>query len=140
MGEKFYLGGRVDLERGALTSQPVFYNPSDLTTHDENVLSLLSGRRAGRRLTTSLTKRRLTEQARTDVDESVEALKVYREQLAQLQAERARLVEEINTKWGETVHNITQIAVRPKKSDISLRLFEIGWITLLSAFGWWEGD
>ena len=55
-------------------------------THAENVLSLLSRRR--KRLSTSLTKRRLTEQSKADVEESLEAIDEYERQIVVLQHEQ----------------------------------------------------
>jgi hypothetical protein len=42
-------------------------------THAENVLGLFVGSRSTRKLSSSLTKHRMTEQAKADVDESIEA-------------------------------------------------------------------
>jgi len=102
----------------------------ELATHAENVLGALGvlGRRSARRLSTSLTKHRLTEQAKAEVDESIEALRLYREQLARLEEERQRLTEEINARWGEAVHQVTQIAIAPKKNAIFITLFGIAWV------------
>lgn len=102
----------------------------EIATHAENVLGVLGvlGRRSGRRISTSLTKRRLTEQAKAKVDESLEALRVYREQLARLQEERQRIAEEVNARWGDVVNDVTQISIAPKKSDIFLTLFGIAWV------------
>lgn len=102
----------------------------EIATHAENVLGVLGvlGRRGGRRISTSLTKRRLTGQAKAEVDESLEALRVYREQLTRLQEERQRLVEEINARWGDAVNDVAQIVIAPKKSDVFLNLFGVAWL------------
>lgn len=102
----------------------------EIVTHAENVLGALGvlGRRSSRRLSTSLTKRRLTEQAKAEVEESVEALRAYRAQLASLQEELQRLTEEINARWGEVVNDITPIPLAPKKTDILVSLFGIAWM------------
>ncbi len=102
----------------------------EIVTHAENVLGALGvlGRRSSRRLSTSLTKRRLTEQAKAEVEESVEALRVYRTQLASLQEELQRMTEEINARWGEAVNDITQIPLAPKKTNIFVTLFGIAWL------------
>ncbi len=52
----------------------------ELGTHAENIFSLFSKRR--KRLSTSLTKRRLTEQAKADVEESLDAIADFKKQLA----------------------------------------------------------
>ncbi len=102
----------------------------EIVTHAENVLGALGvlGRRSSRRLSTSLTKRRLTEQAKAEMEESMEALRVYRTQLASLQEELQRMTEEINARWGEAVNDITQIPLAPKKTNIFVTLFGVAWM------------
>jgi len=53
-------------------------------THAENLLGLFLGRR--RRLTTSLTKRRLTQKALADIEESKAAIAEYKAQIEALEA------------------------------------------------------
>ena len=102
----------------------------EIVTHAENILGTLGvlGRRSARRLSTSLTKRRLTEQAKADIEESEEALRLYRTQLTSLQEELQRVTEEINARWGEAVNEITSIPLAPKKTDIFVSLFGIAWM------------
>lgn len=95
-------------------------------THFENALSLLSSRR--RRLSTSLTKRRLTEQAKSDVEESLAAIEEYERQITALQGEQENATQEINTKWGDLANTLTEISVRPYKKDILLEHFGIAWM------------
>lgn len=100
----------------------------ELATHAENVLGLFSGRRSVRRLSSSLTKRRLAEQARKEVEESLEALAQYRAELEALEAARQKALNEVSLRWGEVVNDITEIPLAPRKSDISLQAFGVGWI------------
>ncbi len=100
----------------------------ELGTHAENVLGLFMGRRSSRRLSSSLTKRRLTEHAKANVDESVEAIDQYKKELADLQARRQQAEEAVNASWGDVVNKITEITLTPKKSDIFARLFGVAWM------------
>ena len=95
-------------------------------THFENALSLLSRRR--KRLSTSLTKRRLTEQAKSDVEESLQAIEEYERHITELQGEQENATQEINTKWGDLANTLTEIPVRPYKKDILIELFGIAWM------------
>lgn len=99
----------------------------ELGTHAENVFGFLGGSRSSRRVSTSLTKRRLTAQAREDVEESLEAIDEYKEQMAQLEKERAEVTGEINSRWGNLVNNISEITVNPRKSDVHVILFGVAW-------------
>ena len=97
-------------------------------THIENVTGLFGGRRSVRRLSSSLTKRRQTEQAKADVEESVDAIALYKQQIAEAEKQREELMAEINNKWGDAVNDITEITVNPKKTDVFVNLFGVAWM------------
>ena len=81
-----------------------------------------------RKLSSSLTKRRQTEQAKADVEESVDAIALYKQQIADIEKRREELVTEINSKWGNVVNDITEIAVNPKRTDVFVNLFGVAWM------------
>jgi len=97
-------------------------------THAENVLGLFVGSRSTRKLSSSLTKHRMAEQAKAEVDESVEAIAQFKQQLADLDKERQRLADEINSKWGNVVSETTEVTVAPKKTDVFIKLFGVAWL------------
>ena len=99
----------------------------EMGTHAENVFSFLTGSRSTRRVSSSLTKRRMTEQAKDDVEESLDAISQYKKQLTELQAERARVEQDANSRWGDVVNRITEITINPKKTDIYVNLFGVAW-------------
>ncbi len=98
----------------------------EMGTHAENVLSLFSRRR--RRITTSLTKRRLTQQAKADVEESIDAIDDLEEQIDALEAEFKEKLDEIGDRWGDVVNDISEITITPKKSDIFIDDFGVAWM------------
>jgi hypothetical protein len=100
----------------------------ELATHAENVLGLFGGRRSTRRLSSSLSKHRMTEQAKDDVQESVDALKQYDQELAQLEAARQQALDSAGGQWGDVVNSITEIPVLPKKTDIYVNVFGVAWL------------
>lgn len=100
----------------------------EMGTHAENVLSMFSRRKSSRMLSSSLTKRRMTEQAKADVEESEDALKVYDRQLKELTTERERVIEEIKDHWGDVVNDVTEVTITPKKTDIFVELFGVAWM------------
>ena len=97
-------------------------------THLENLTGLFGGRRKASRLSSSLTKRRMTEQAKADVEESVDAIDEYKRQLSELQRRREEVVTELNDKWGQVVGNTSDVTVAPKKSDVFVTLFGVAWL------------
>ena len=100
----------------------------ELATHAENVLGVFGGRRSARRLSSSLSKHRLTEQAKEDVQESVDALKQYNQELAALEEQRRQALEAASGQWGDVVNDITEIPILPKKTDVYVSLFGVAWV------------
>ncbi len=99
----------------------------EIGTHAENVFGMLTGSRSSRRVSTSLTKRRLTAQAKADVDESVQAIAQYKREIAQLEQLRQQAVEEVQQRWGDVVNKSSEITLTPKKTDIYVHLFGVAW-------------
>jgi hypothetical protein len=97
-------------------------------THAENILGLFTGSRSTRRLSSSLTKQRMTGKAKADVEESEEAIAQFKKQLADLDRERQRLADEINSKWGSAASETTEVTVAPKKTDVFVNLFGVAWV------------
>ncbi|HET9908040.1 MAG TPA: hypothetical protein VFQ23_15420, partial [Anaerolineales bacterium] len=96
-------------------------------THLENITGLFGGRRKASRLSSSLTKRRMTEQAKADVEESITAIDQFKQQIAELQKRREEVVAEINNRWGNVVNESTEVTVTPKKTDVFVNLFGVAW-------------
>jgi hypothetical protein len=96
-------------------------------THLENVASIFGlGRK--RSLTTSLTKRRLTEQAKAEVDESVQVIAEFRKQIAMLEQEKAQALQAVNDRWGDVANQVSEIPVAALKKDVLLDLFGVAWM------------
>ncbi|HZM24178.1 MAG TPA: hypothetical protein VFC02_20700, partial [Anaerolineales bacterium] len=96
-------------------------------THLENITGLFGGRRKASRLSSSLTKRRMTEQAKADVEESITAIDQFKQQITELQKRREEMVVEINGRWGNVVNESTEVMVTPKKTDVFVNLFGVAW-------------
>ncbi len=79
-------------------------------------------------LTTQLTKRRLTEQAKGNVEESIQSLDQYKKDLAELQKQRTQAAQEIGDRWGQAVNDVSEVNVTPKKTDIYIKRFGIAWV------------
>ncbi len=79
-------------------------------------------------LTSQLTKRRLTAQAKGDVDESVQSIAQYKQDLAALLQQREQIVQEITDRWGQAVNDVSEVSVSPKKADIYVNLFGVAWL------------
>jgi hypothetical protein len=98
----------------------------ELVSGAETVFSLLGGRRS-RRISSEMSKHRMTEQSKADVEESITAIEEYKRQLAQLEQSREQALSEAGSKWGKVVNDITEIPILAKKSDVYINLFGVAW-------------
>jgi hypothetical protein len=97
----------------------------EMATHAENVFGLFTGSR--RRVTTSLTKRRMTSQAKADVEESVEAIAAFKQELEALETQMAEELDDINEHWEDVVDDIEEMTLKPLKKDVRADLFSVAW-------------
>ena len=98
-----------------------------LANAGELIASNLFGFGRKKSITTQFTKHRLSQDAKANVEESVDAIAEFKKQLAELQAERTRIADEVNASWGDVVNRITEVAINPKKTDIYVNLFGVAW-------------
>ncbi len=100
----------------------------EVGTLAENVFKIVSGSRSSSRISTSLTKRRMTSQAKTDMEESQQAIQEFEAELAALVKEIDEAVDEVEVKWAEVAGQIEEIPVTPLKKDILVTLFGVAWM------------
>jgi hypothetical protein len=79
-------------------------------------------------VTTQFTKHRLAQSAKADVQESQEAIAQFQRDLNALIRERDEMTVEINDRWGSVVNEISEIAIKPKKTDIYVNIFGVAWM------------
>jgi hypothetical protein len=79
-------------------------------------------------LSSQLSKRRLTEKAKADVEESLDAIDEYKRQIQELEDERKQAVDEINDRWGDIVNDISEVTITPTKTNIFVELFGVAWV------------
>jgi hypothetical protein len=91
-------------------------------TAAENILGLFMGR--SRRLTTSLTKRRLTAKAAGDVNESKQTIEDLKKQIAALEQERAAAAGVVQ----QAVQQAVEIRLTPARKDVWVELFGVAWV------------
>ncbi len=78
-------------------------------------------------LTSQLSKGRLSQQAKADVDESIEAIKQFEQQLAEFQQRREQTIQDVNERWSTAVNQVSEIPIQPKKSDVYVQYFGVAW-------------
>lgn len=99
----------------------------EMATHAENVLGLFTGSRSRRRVSSSLTKRRMTAKAKEDIEESLDEIEAFKQELAELEIELAEELDEINDRWADAASEIEETVIAPFKKNIYLELFGVAW-------------
>jgi hypothetical protein len=98
----------------------------EFAKHAETLLSFFGGRR--RSLSSSLSKRRMTSQARADIEESQQTIADLQEQMSDLQGEMEAALDEVEAKWDALMADTSEIPVAPRKSDVHVALFGVAWM------------
>jgi hypothetical protein len=78
-------------------------------------------------VSTQFTKHRLAQNAKAEVEESEEAIAQYKKDLSALMRERDEMTTEINNRWGSLVNEISEVSIKPKKTDIYVNIFGVAW-------------
>jgi hypothetical protein len=98
----------------------------ELGSNGELLLSMFTKRR--RSLSTSLTKRRLTSQAKTNLEQEREELAAMEKQLDDLEAALKAAVGDAQNRWAQTVNDGSEVPIVPMKKDIYPELFGVAWL------------
>ncbi len=84
--------------------------------------------RRKRSLSTSITKRRMTSQAQSELDEARKILENQRDEWKNLAGDRKEALQNIQAAWQERAAQVTNITVSPLKKDVLLDYFGIAWL------------
>jgi hypothetical protein len=98
----------------------------ELGTHFENIFMSKSTSR--RRVSSSLSKRRMTAQAKADVEESLDAIAQLELEIQNLREDMELAIDEVEDKWEEIASQVDQISVNPYKKDILVEIFGVAWL------------
>jgi hypothetical protein len=70
----------------------------------------------------------MTEQAKSEVEESLDAIDQFKAQIKEAERHREEVIAEINDRWGRVVNEITEVTIAPKKTDVFVKLFGVAWM------------
>jgi len=83
--------------------------------------------RASSKLSKASTKRRMSSKAQSEVKESIEAIAQFEEDMQELQEELEEELAELNEKWDATVSENETVEIKPRRTDVVIEVFGIGW-------------
>jgi hypothetical protein len=93
----------------------------------ESILGFLGGRRSSRAISIQSRKRRLTEKAKLDIEESEEEIQDLEEQIADLEAEWQEKETEENERWAQAIQAIEPLEIRPTRAGVRVEHFGLAW-------------
>jgi hypothetical protein len=79
-------------------------------------------------LSTPVSKLRMAKNAKEDVRESEDAIVQFKNDIADLQRQREAIAAEVNERWSRAASEATEVTVTPKKTDVYVNLFGVGWV------------
>ncbi|MBN1580783.1 MAG: ATP-binding protein [Anaerolineae bacterium] len=104
----------------------------ELLSAGESVIGLFAKRRSSRMLSTASRKRRLTQQAKAEVQESWDVIADLEGQIENLVQDMENEQSEIQSCWQEIAEKLDQelqtVLVRPRKADIFVEAFGVIWM------------
>ncbi len=92
----------------------------------ELLLSIFSKRK--RSLSSSLAKRRMADQARSDLEQIRKEIDLLEDQLKAVESDQRRQVSEAQERWAGLVNDVTEIPIAPMKKDIFLEIYGVAWL------------
>ena len=101
----------------------------------ENAIGLFSGRRKS--ISTSLTKRRMTSKAKSDLESSELDVKNVETEMAAMEEAMKEELAELEAGWEDVMDQVTEIPVSPYKKNIFTEVFGVVWLPF---YAFEEGD
>jgi hypothetical protein len=94
----------------------------------EMLFTVLTRRRLYRTASWTASRRRLAQQAKLDVAERRKEIEEMEAELSELQADLEREIAQITPKWVDLLKGLTNYTVRPKRSDIEVKVVGLAWV------------
>jgi len=94
----------------------------------ENIVGVALGRSPHRMFSTSASKKRLAQRARDEVAQSQQLIADLQSLISNLKAEAQTQFQAIVDKWNAAAHDIHPLRLTPRRSDILVELFGVGWL------------
>ncbi len=70
----------------------------------------------------------MTKKAEADIEESMEEIEAFKQDLADIEEELVEELEEIKERWEKAAEEIEETVITPLKKNIHLELFGVAWI------------
>jgi len=101
---------------------------SELVGLGESVLGFFLGRKSTRGIGTAITRRRMTSNAKADIEESHDTIAELKKEQETVGAEMQALVHEISAKWEHPEAELTSEELAPRRGDVTVNFVGLGWL------------
>ncbi len=112
----------VDGKKDAVSAR----NMEGLAAGGELLLSLLGGRKKS--LSSSLSKARMTKQAKAALEQEKAELDALEQELKDLEEEQTNALKALQDRWAGAVNDIQETTVAPARKDIYMDLYGLVWL------------
>jgi hypothetical protein len=99
----------------------------ELLSIGESALNLLTGRRSSAMISRASRKRRMTQGAKADVEESLDTIADYEEQIEALEETWQEQADEIKSRWADALTDVEVEEVRPRRTDVRVLYCSLAW-------------
>jgi hypothetical protein len=96
----------------------------------ESVLNLISGRRSSAMLSSASRRRRMTQKAKADVEESLDVIEDLEQELRDLAEAWEELEEKITDRWAETLEEVEEVQIAPRRRDVVVDFCGLAWVPM----------
>lgn len=101
---------------------------SELIGLGETVLGFFLGRKSTRGISSAMSRRRMTANAKADVEESVETIDELKRQQEEIEAVLKEQAAEITAQWEHPESALTTEELSPRRSDVVIQIVTTGWL------------
>ncbi|ACF11410.1 conserved hypothetical protein [Chlorobaculum parvum NCIB 8327] len=101
---------------------------SELVGIGETLLGFFLGRKSTRGISSAINRRRMTANAKADIEESVETIEELKNQQEEIEAELKEQAAEITARWEHLESALTTEELSPRRSDVVIQIVTTGWL------------
>lgn len=101
---------------------------SEIVGLGQTMLGFLLGRKSTSGINSAMNRRRMTANAKADIDESQEMLGDLEKQRQEIEEEMQAVVAEISAKWEHPESSLLTEELAPRRADITVQLVALGWL------------
>jgi len=98
----------------------------------EGVFGLFTGKKISRKVSSTLSKHRMSAEAKASVEESKQAIADMQGQIDELEKEKEQAIADVEQRWSDIASETNEISVTAMKKDIRIELFGVAWFPYYS--------